>query len=92
HAGSATYDEKTASYTLTASGANMWATADAFHFAAKPVSGNLRIAADVGFTGAGKDPHRKAGVMIRDSLEPDAPYADVVVHGDGLVSLQYRAE
>jgi Tol biopolymer transport system component len=28
--------------------------------------------------------------MIRQSLDADAPYADVAVHGDGLTSLQYR--
>ena len=28
--------------------------------------------------------------MIRQGLEPDAPYVDVMVHGDGLIALQYR--
>jgi TolB protein len=28
--------------------------------------------------------------MIRQGLEPDAPYADVALHGDGLTSLQFR--
>ena len=28
--------------------------------------------------------------MIRQNLTPGSPYADVMVHGDGLVSLQYR--
>ncbi len=34
--------------------------------------------------------HRKAALMIRQSLEPDAAYADVALHGDGLTSLQFR--
>ena len=30
--------------------------------------------------------------MVRSSLDDDSPYADAVVHGDGLTSLQYRRE
>jgi endoglucanase len=75
---------------LTGSGANIWGTADAFHFAWKKASGDLDLAARVRFVGEGKNPHRKAGLMVRASLAPDAPYVHAVVHGDGLVSLQYR--
>jgi TolB protein len=78
------------SYLITASGANIWGTEDAFHYAWAQRSGDLHIAADIAFEGQGVDPHRKAGVMIRQNLTPGAPYADVMVHGDGLVSLQYR--
>jgi TolB protein len=78
------------SYRITASGANIWGTEDAFHYAWMQRSGDLHIAADIAFEGAGVDPHRKAGVMIRQNLTPGSPYADVMVHGDGLVSLQYR--
>ena len=28
--------------------------------------------------------------MVRQDLSADSPYADAVVHGDGLISLQYR--
>jgi hypothetical protein len=28
--------------------------------------------------------------MFRESLDSSSPYADVVLHGDGLTSLQYR--
>jgi TolB protein len=37
-----------------------------------------------------KNPHRKAGLMVRATRAADAPYVDAVVHGNGLVSLQYR--
>lgn len=78
------------SYRITASGANIWGTKDAFHYAWTQRSGDLHIAADVAWEGKGTDPHRKAGLMIRQNLTPGSPYADVMVHGDGMVSLQYR--
>src|SRR6186713_512262 len=86
--GSATFADN--AYRLTASGANIWGGADAFHYAWTQRSGDLHIAADIAFEGTGGDPHRKAGLMIRQNLTPGSPYADVMVHGDGMVSLQYR--
>jgi TolB protein len=79
-------------YRITASGANIWGEKDAFHFAWVQRSGDLHIAADIAWEGKGKDPHRKAGPMIRQNRTPGSPYADVMVHGDGMVSLQYRAD
>lgn len=77
-------------YRITASGANIWGTADAFHYVWTQRSGDLHIAADIAWEGRGTDPHRKAGLMIRQNTTPGSPYADVMVHGDGLVALQYR--
>jgi Tol biopolymer transport system component len=77
-------------YRMTAAGANVWGTEDAFHFAWRKVTGDLALTTDVRWVGEGKNAHRKAGWMIRQGLEADAPYADVAVHGDGLISLQYR--
>ena len=88
--GTVVFTPKSGVYRITASGANIWGTQDAFHYIDKPASGDLSITADVAWLGQGTDPHRKAGVMIRQSLAPDAPYADIMVHGSGLVSLQYR--
>jgi Tol biopolymer transport system component len=42
--------------------------------------------------GAGKNEHRKAVVMVRQSLDADSAYADVALHGNGLTSLQFRDE
>lgn len=78
-------------YEVTGGGANIWGERDAFHFVWKRASGDLSLTTDVGFPAPGGDPHRKAGWMIRAQLTPDAPYADAVVHGDGLIALQYRA-
>lgn len=88
--GTASYDPGTRSYRVTGAGENMWFEKDAFQFVRRPMSGDLRIAANLHWPVPGGNPHRKAGLMIRQSLEPDSPYVDVVVHGDGLVSLQYR--
>lgn len=48
------------------------------------------MTARVGWEGTGKNPHRKTGWMVRQNLNADSPYADAAVHGDGLISLQYR--
>lgn len=84
------HDPADGSYRITASGANIWAEKDDFHYVWARRGGDLHIAADVRWLGKGKDPHRKAGLMIRQNLTPGSPYADVMVHGDGLVALQYR--
>jgi Tol biopolymer transport system component len=36
--------------------------------------------------------HRKAVLMVRQSLDADSAYADVALHGSGLTSLQFREE
>jgi TolB protein len=87
-AGSASFDG--AAYTVAGSGYNMWFATDAFHFLWTKVEGDLSLAADIAFVGAGADPHRKACLVIRQSLDADSVYADIAVHGDGLTSLQYR--
>ncbi len=91
-AGAAAYDPATRTYTLSGSGENVWGAADAFHFAWTKVEGDVAIEADVAFVGAGTNAHRKAMLMIRQGLEADAAYVDAAVHGDGLTSIQFRAE
>ena len=88
--GSATYDPATAEYRVTGGGANMWAGVDAFHFVWKKVNGDFDLSALVNLVGAGAEEHRKAALVVRQSLDPGAAYADVAVHGDGLTALQFR--
>lgn len=88
--GSLEYDTAKKSYRVTGSGENMWFNKDAFHFVWKKVSGDASLAADIRWIGTGGNPHRKACLIIRQNLDPDSPYADAVVHGEGLTSLQYR--
>ncbi len=84
------YDAAQKSYLIAGSGENMWFNNDAFHFLWKKASGDISLAADIRWIDTGGNPHRKACLIIRQSLEPDSPYADAVIHGDGLTSLQYR--
>jgi hypothetical protein len=88
--GSAAYNPLSQEYALSAGGTNMWASRDEFQFVSRPLSGNFILQARIRFAGKGVDPHRKAGLMIRATLDADSPYVDAVVHGGGLTSLQFR--
>ena len=93
--GSAAYDASTGRYTITGGGANMWATSDHFHYVWTKVTGDVALEAAVEFTASAPqsgspDPHRKACLVIRQTLDPDSPYIDAATHGDGLTSLQWR--
>jgi hypothetical protein len=92
HGGGAHFDAAREAYVVSGSGANMWFTNDAFHFVWKKVSGNASLSADIRFLDTNNAPHRKACLLIRQSLEPDAPYADVARHGNGLTCLQFRED
>lgn len=88
--GAATYNGATEEYALSAGGVNMWAQRDEFHFAFRKMTGDFILQARIEFLGKGTDPHRKAGWIVRPSLDADAPYVDGVIHGDGRTSLQFR--
>ncbi len=89
-AGWVAFDPTNHACVVAGAGANMWFTNDAFHFVWARVSGDFALKAGVEWLAAGGNPHRKACLVIRQGLGADAPYADVAVHGDGLISLQYR--
>src|SRR5438105_1690083 len=90
HPGSVTFDAAARTYSVAGSGENMWAAKDAFQYVWKKAAGDLTLTADVAFVGTGKETHRKACLVIRQSLDADAAYVDVALHGDGLTSLQFR--
>ena len=90
HLGSATFESATDTYTLRGSGENMWATQDAFQFAWKKMSGEVEIRANISFPNLSGNPHKKAALMFRQSLDEDAAYVDVALHASGLIALQYR--
>ena len=65
---------------------------DGFHFAWKKLSGDFSLSADIDFPDKSGDhsPHRKAVLMVRQTLDADSAYVDVAQHGSGMTALQYR--
>ncbi len=88
--GSVAFDSAKGEYRITGGGTNVWAKTDEFQFLWRKITGNVTMAATMQFVGTSSVAHRKAGLMIRAGLEPDAPYVDATVHGDGLTSIQFR--
>src|ERR1044071_3666549 len=86
--GSASYEPP--AYSLAGGGENMWSTNDSFHFIWTRVSGDFSLQSAIQWFTAGGNAHKKACLLARQSLAPDSPYIDVAVHGNGLISLQYR--
>ena len=80
-------------FTMTASGADIWAVngveADEFHFAYKMLTGAGSIIARVNSVENTND-WAKAGVMIRESLNPDSAHAFACVTPGNGVAMQYR--
>jgi TolB protein len=90
YGGSVTFNPSDNSYTIAGGGTNMWFNHDELHYVWKKMSGDVSLAANIEWVGKGVDPHRKACLIIRQSLDSSSAYADAAVHGDGLTSLQYR--
>jgi TolB protein len=88
--GSVNFDPATGEYLVAGGGGNIWFTNDAFHFVWKKMSGDFMLTADIKFIGTGGNPHRKACLLVRQSLDANSAYADVALHGVGLTALQYR--
>ncbi|HEY3113242.1 MAG TPA: hypothetical protein VGJ62_06115 [Gemmatimonadaceae bacterium] len=89
-AGSASYEPRRQQYLIAGSGHNMWNDRDDFHFVWKRMSGNFILSTRAHFIGKGVEPHRKIGWTIRPSLESNSAQVTAALHGDGLMSLQFR--
>ncbi|MFB3828216.1 MAG: hypothetical protein ACE15B_15715 [Bryobacteraceae bacterium] len=87
--GSVSYDAASNEYRVIGGGQNIWAAKDDFFFVWKKLAGDVILTATLRLESGG-NAHRKAGLMIRKDLETGSPYADIMVHGDGLTGLQYR--
>jgi TolB protein len=90
NAGSTTYDDKTQEYRIKGSGATIWYNKDEFQFAHNKIKGDFILTANFEFLGAGTDPHRKMGWMVRGTTDAESAHASAVLHGDGLITLQWR--
>ena len=76
-------------YTMTGSGTDIWNQADEFHFGYKILTGAGSIVAKVQSVD-NTNVWAKAGVMIRETLEPGSKYAFMCVTPASGVSFQYR--
>ena len=89
-AGSASYDSSTGTYTLKGAGSDIWNTADGFQFAFTTLTGDGSIVTQVtsmaNFVNSGK-----AGIMMRNSLDPSSAYAIAFLTPQGTVNFEERA-
>jgi hypothetical protein len=94
--GSASYDARTGTYRVTGVGRNMWADHDDFHYVWTRMSGDVIADAKLDFVTPAPAPgamgflHRKGGIVLRQDLDPDSAYVDVLRMGNQQMSLQYR--
>ncbi|MHC4558944.1 MAG: LamG-like jellyroll fold domain-containing protein [Planctomycetota bacterium] len=76
-------------YTMTGAGTDIWDNFDEFHFAYKELNGAGTIIAKVESV---ENTHEfaKAGVMIRDTLDPNSANAALLITPENGVRFQYR--
>ena len=87
--GSAEFDAATGQYKITGSGTDIWGKADQFHYVWREISGDFAATATAKFLTDGID-HRKAVIMLRQSLDADSPFVHLVIHGNGMPGVQFR--
>jgi regulation of enolase protein 1 (concanavalin A-like superfamily) len=88
-AGNATYDSTAQTFSVKGAGADIWGTADAFHFAWRPMAGDGVIVARVANV-PNVNAWTKAGVMIRETLDPGSANALMLVSYSKGLSFQRR--
>jgi Tol biopolymer transport system component len=88
--GSSTYLPEDQSYTIKGAGYNIWFDRDEFYFLYSKLKGDFLLTANFEFKGKGKEPHRKTGWMIRETLDDNSSHITGAVNGDGLTVLQWR--
>jgi hypothetical protein len=91
--GGVDYNSATETYSVTADGLNIWSGSDSFHYMYQPARDDCEMVARVvSIGGPSSSTWRKAGVMIRETLDPNSVYAFMAVtptssHG---LAFQYR--
>jgi hypothetical protein len=78
-------------FTVKGSGADIWGTADAFHYAYTTLDGDGAIVARVSSIQQGIHAWVKAGVMIRASLAAGSPHAFMLASASRGMAFQRRA-
>ena len=87
--GYAEFDDAAATFSVVGAGADVWGTADALHYVYQPLSGDGSIVARVDAV-SNTDPWVKAGVMIRESLQPGAARGFMLVSFSKGLAFQRR--
>jgi len=82
-------EEPAGIYTTTALGTDIWGTADEFRYVFKQLSGPGSIVARMESM-ENTDPWAKAGVMIRQTLDPDSKFAAVYITPENGCRFQAR--
>jgi regulation of enolase protein 1 (concanavalin A-like superfamily) len=85
--GSASYSNGT--FTVNGAGADIWGTADSFHYVHQPVSGDVEIVARVASL-QNTSTYAKAGVMLRASLAANAAHVILDVTPNGTIEFMRR--
>ena len=81
--------ENSGTYTIQASGTDLFSSADGFRYTYKHIAGNNTIIAKINsFTGTGTYP--KAGIMIRETLASGSKNAFLSLRPNGTCNLTYR--
>ena len=88
--GELAFEPVTQVYTLKGAGYNVWFERDEFYYAYNTIKGDFLLTANFRLLDTGKNAHRKAGWMLRESDAANSMHVSAVVHGDGLTSLQWR--
>jgi len=88
--GSDDFDASTGKYNITGSGTDIWGKSDQFHYVWREMSGNFAVSATTQFLTEGVG-HRKAVLMLRKNLDPDSPFLQLAIHGDGTPAVQFRS-
>jgi regulation of enolase protein 1 (concanavalin A-like superfamily) len=76
-------------FSVTGSGADIWSTADAFHYVYQKWTGNGSIIAKVNSV-QNTDPWAKSGVMFRETLNANSSHAMMVVSAGAGTAFQRR--
>jgi regulation of enolase protein 1 (concanavalin A-like superfamily) len=76
-------------FALRGSGADVWDRADAFHYAARSLTGDGTIVARVTSVSPA-DPWGKAGVMLRSTLDPSSAHAFLFVTPGGANGVAFQ--
>ncbi len=87
--GSDAFDTTSQSFTLSGGGADIWGTADAFHFTSTAMTGDGRLEARV-LDLQNVAPWTKAGVMIRSSLDAAAAHGLMLLSAGKGTAFQRR--